>query len=103
MVTPTNNNIRGGIQSLTIETGTMNQQHPVSMMPTGATSPVNAANNPQLRYKNEGMFNQGAIVGIHHPASTKNQNSRQFNLKRSVGPPGSKGQNTSGVNASSNM
>lgn len=37
------------------------------------------------------MFNQGAIMAIHHPASTKNQNSRQFNLKRSMGPPATKG------------
>ena len=57
MVTPTNNQGRGGIQSLTIETGTM-QQHPASLMTNpGATSPQNAANNPQLRYKNESMFN----------------------------------------------
>ena len=49
---------------------------------------MNAANNPQLRYKNDPLngFSSGAIVGIHHPASTKNQNSRQFNLKRSIGP-----------------
>ena len=52
MVTPTNN-VRGnnGIQSLTIETGGSAHQHPSQMIPTsttttGATSPVNAANNP---------------------------------------------------------
>jgi len=65
---------------------------------TGATSPVNAANNPQLRYKQDNMlgFNQGAIVGVHHPASTKNQNSRQFNLKRSMPPGGGKTGQVSG-------
>ena len=84
---------------MTIETGTAHQ-HPTQMIPTGATSPVNAANNPQLRYKQDnvlGAFNQGAIVGVHHPASTKNQNSRQFNLKRSMPPGAGKGgQGTSG-------
>ena len=100
MVTPTGAAVRpGGIQSLTIETGNNHQQHPSHMVPTGATSPVNAANNPQLRYKTDNAmgFNQGAVVGVHHPASTKNQNSRQFNLKRSIAPPGSKGGNQGGT------
>jgi hypothetical protein len=74
MVTPTNN-VRGngGIQSLTIETGSVHQ-HPSQIIPTGAMSPANATNNPQLRYKQDNVlgFNQGAIVGVHHPASTKN-------------------------------
>ena len=72
-------------------------------MTTGATSPVNAANNPQLRYKAENgiNINSGAIVGIHHPQSTKNQNTRQFNLKRSLGPGGKNGQG--GAAAQSNF
>ena len=69
-----------GIQSLTIETGIGPQTHPSHIVsPQGATSPINAANNPQLRYKADNTLafsNQGAIVGIHHPQSTKNQNSR---------------------------
>ena len=101
IITPQASNMRSGMQSLTIETGNV-QSHPQQKMPTGATSPSNAGNNPQLRYKNESMFNNGAIVGIHHPASTKAQNSRQINLKRSMAPPGSKGQG-SAVGASSNM
>lgn len=82
--------MRQQVQSLTIETSVHAQQHPSSIIQTNATSPVNAANNPQLRYKNDPLngFSSGAIVGIHHPSSTKNQNSRQFNLKRSIGPQG---------------
>lgn len=90
MVTPTAGNVRGGIQSLTIETGSQ-KQHPSQILTTGATSPANAANNPQLRYKAENNsigMNSGAMMGIHHPQSTKNQNTRQFNLKRSLGPGG---------------
>ena len=45
MVTPTAGNVRGGIQSLTIETGSQ-KQHPSQILTTGATSPANAANNP---------------------------------------------------------
>ena len=36
-------------------------------------------------------------LGSMHPQSTKNQNTRQFNLKRSIAPGGAKGQ---GVNQS---
>ena len=78
MLTPSavgNGSRHAAMQSLTIETSNVHQQHPSQILSQGAVSPQNAANNPQLRYKNESNalgFNQGAVIGIHHPASTKN-------------------------------
>ena len=71
-------NNRQAVQNLTIDP---NGHHMPPQAISNVTSPNNAQNN-RYRDNSQGL-NQNAIVGIH-PASTKNQNSRQFNLKRSL-------------------
>ena len=80
-------NNRTGVNNLTIDP----QAHHISPSTIqNTTSPINAQNLSTRYRESNHAFNTQAMQGMH-PASTKNQNTRQFNLKRSLA--GGAGQN----------
>jgi len=58
------------------------------MNSSNATSPINSS-NPSTRYRDHHQLNFGtsAVVGMH-PATTKNQNNRNFNIKKQLATSG---------------